>query len=124
MFHQIDYVMIVVSDMNLSVRFYRDLLGIALKFESPDWTEFVTGVTTLALHGGGIKGASAEGFENRAGSCSIGFNVPNLDQTYEELKSKGVVFVMPPSAREGEGTRLAVALGPDGLPISFAQLVK
>ena len=30
---------------------------------------------------------------------------------------------MPPTQREGEGIKLAVALDPDGLPISFAQLM-
>ena len=54
MFKQIDYTMVVVSDMQRSVEFYRDKLGIPLKFQSPDWTEFQTGTTTLALHGGGI----------------------------------------------------------------------
>jgi catechol 2,3-dioxygenase-like lactoylglutathione lyase family enzyme len=34
MFGQIDYTMIVVSDMQRSVEFYRDKLGIPLKFES------------------------------------------------------------------------------------------
>jgi len=53
MFNQIDYTMIVVSDMQRSVEFYRDTLGIPLKFQSPEWTEFATGATTLALHGGG-----------------------------------------------------------------------
>jgi hypothetical protein len=28
---------------------------------------------------------------------------------------------MPPRDREGEGIRLAIALDPDGLPISFAE---
>jgi catechol 2,3-dioxygenase-like lactoylglutathione lyase family enzyme len=46
--------MIVVSNMDRSVEFYRDKLGIPLKFQSPEWTEFATGATTLALHGGGI----------------------------------------------------------------------
>jgi len=32
------------------VKFYRDVLGLKLKFESPGWSEFVTGETTLALH--------------------------------------------------------------------------
>jgi hypothetical protein len=31
---------------------------------------------------------------------------------------------MPPTQREGEGIRLAVAIDPDGLPISFAQLIE
>ena len=45
MFKQIDYTMVVVSDMQRSVEFYRDKLGIPLKFQSPDWTEFQTGTT-------------------------------------------------------------------------------
>ena len=45
------------------------------------------------------------------------------EPTYEELKAKGIRFVMPPMQREGEGIKLAVAIDPDGLPISFAQLM-
>jgi catechol 2,3-dioxygenase-like lactoylglutathione lyase family enzyme len=45
--------MVTVSDMERSVRFYRDTLGLKLRFQSPDWSEFDLGPTTLALHGGG-----------------------------------------------------------------------
>ena len=125
MFKQIDYTMVIVSDMNRSVEFYRDKLGIPLKFQSPDWTEFVTGATTLALHGGGIvqEQSGLEGKDKTAGTCSIGFNVEDVDKTYEELKAAGITFVMPPTQREGEGIKLAVCVDPDGLPISFAQMV-
>lgn len=125
MFKQIDYTMVIVSDMKRSVQFYRDTLGIPLKFESPDWTEFQTGTTTFALHGGGVPRQYQDtGDQSKtAGACSIGFNVDDVDKTYEELKAKGVVFVMPPAQREGEGIRLAVGLDPDGLPISFAQMI-
>jgi len=125
MFKQIDYTMVIVSDMKRSVQFYRDTLGIPLKFESPDWTEFQTGTTTFALHGGGVpRQYQNTGDQSKtAGACSIGFNVDDVDKTYEELKAKGVVFVMPPAQREGEGIRLAVGLDPDGLPISFAQMI-
>jgi len=125
MFKQMDYTMVVVSNMERSVEFYRDKLGIPLKFQSPEWTEFQTGTTTLALHGGGIpaSGPPAGDPSKQAGQCSIGFNVENVDQTYEELQAKGVRFVMPPTQRENEGIRLAVAIDPDGLPVSFAQLV-
>ena len=114
--------MVMVSDMDRSVRFYRDTLGLKLRFQSPDWTEFEMGSTTLALHGGGVP-APPPGKEQYAGRASIGFNVENVDKTFEELKSKGVKFVMPPTQREGEGIRLTVFLDPDGLPISFAQTV-
>jgi lactoylglutathione lyase len=125
MFTQIDYTMVVVSDMQRSVEFYRDKLGIPLKFQSPDWTEFQTGGTTLALHGGGVKGTTPPAGDptKHAGSCSIGFNVEDVDKTYEELKAKGIHFVMPPTQREGEGIKLAVGLDPDGLPIAFAQTI-
>jgi lactoylglutathione lyase len=123
MFKQIDYTMIIVSDMGKAVEFYRDKLGIPLKFESPDWTEFQTGATTLALHGGGVAKQSAGDQSKYAGTCSIGFNTEDLDKTYADLQSRGVRFVMPPTQREGEGIRLAVALDPDGLPVSFAQVL-
>jgi len=124
MFKQVDYTMITVSDMDRSVAFYRDQLGIPLKFQSPEWTEFDTGATTLALHGGGVpRQATAGGGENVAGTCSIGFNVEDVDRTFEELKAKGVRFVMPPTQREGEGIKLAVCIDPDGLPVSFAQMI-
>lgn len=125
MFKQIDYTMVIVSDMARSVEFYRDKLGIALKFESPEWTEFQTGATTLALHGGGIAPERRGGAGDKdAGTCSIGFNVEDVDKTYEELKAKGINFVMPPTQREGEGIKLAVCADPDGLPVSFAQVIE
>ena len=123
MFKQIDYTMVVVSDMQRSVEFYRDKLGVPLKFQTPDWTEFQTGTTTLALHGGGVPATAppAGDSSKQAGSCSIGFNVEDVDKTYQELQAKGIRFVMPPTQREGEGIKLTVCIDPDGLPISFAQ---
>jgi lactoylglutathione lyase len=122
MFQQVDYVMVIVSDMSRSVEFYRDKLGLPLKFETNEWTEFQTGPTILALHGGGTSREKRENNEGQvAGSCSIGFTVKDLDKTYAELKEKGVRFVMPPTQREGEGIKLAVGLDPDGLPVSFAE---
>jgi predicted enzyme related to lactoylglutathione lyase len=49
-----------------------------------------------------------------------GWYVEDLDAVYEDLKDKGVRFVMAPQIREGEGIRLAVFLDPDGCPLSLA----
>ena len=125
MLNKIDYVMVNVSDMDRSVAFYRDTLGLRLKFESPGWSEFETGTTTLALHGE----APASGRENAsmarpaAGTCSLGFSVPDLNSTYAELRERGARFVMPPTEQANEGIRLAVCLDPDGLGISFAEAI-
>jgi|SRR2546429_4105708 len=127
MFKQIDYVMVYVSDMKRSVQFYRDKLGLPLKFESEHWTEFQTGRTTLALHGGAKlprvpKGDVAE--ISDAGTCTIGFTVEDLGETFEQLKGKGVTFMLPPTVREGEGIKLAVFTDPDGLAISLAEMLR
>ena len=47
---QLRYIIKFVADMDKAVKFYRDVLGLRVKFESPGWSEFVTGETTLALH--------------------------------------------------------------------------
>jgi catechol 2,3-dioxygenase-like lactoylglutathione lyase family enzyme len=39
---------IFVSDMKRAVSFYRDVLGLPLKFETPGWTEFATAGASLA----------------------------------------------------------------------------
>ena len=123
--NKIDYVMVTVSNMARSVAFYKDKLGLPMKFGTPEWTEFQTGTTVLALHGGGQPSqAPKDPNAHVAGSCSIGFNVDNLDLAYEQLQAKGVTFVMAPTTREGEGIKLAVAVDPDGLPISFGQAAK
>jgi lactoylglutathione lyase len=123
MFSKVDYVMVNVSDMRRSVEFYRDTLGIRLKFESPGWSEFETGATTLALHAGTRAASSPAATQSGpvAGTCSLGFSVPDLDSAYTELLSRGARFVMPPTEQPNEGIRLAVCVDPDGLSISFAE---
>ena len=113
MFKHADYVMVTVSNMDRSLRFYRDILGLTVKFESKEWSEFITGPTTIALHGGGksVQGSSPSG-ETIAGTCSIGFNVTDLELTFRELQTRGAHFVMPPTRREGEGIKLAVCVDP------------
>jgi lactoylglutathione lyase len=123
-FTKIDYVMTVVQDMSRSLEFYRDILGIPLKFHSDGWAELGTGTTTLALHGAG-KPKAAENVpgphRDLAGTCSIGFRVDDVHAVFDHLKSKGVPFTLPPTPRRNEGIMLAIATDPDGLEISFTQ---
>ena len=37
---KLGYTIKFVADMNKAVHFYKDTLGLTLKFSSPDWTEF------------------------------------------------------------------------------------
>jgi lactoylglutathione lyase len=92
---KLNYVIKFVADMDRAVKFYRDVLGLPLKFESPGWSEFETGDTILGLHPASQK--------NLAGAVELGFNVPDLDKFYEEMKAKGVKFSMPPTKQDFGG---------------------
>ena len=92
---KLNYVIEFVADMDRAVKFYRDTMGLALKFQSPGWSEFATGETTLGLH-------PASG-DNGAGKVEMGFNVPDLGKFYDEMRATGVKFPMPPKKQDFGG---------------------
>ncbi len=115
---RVNYVILIVSDMSRSVAFYRDVIGLPLRFESPGWTEFATEGATIALH----KGSPApEGGEPRlgAGRCRPGLSVPDLDAFHRKMLEHNVPCVEEP--REVFGARVAQYLDPDGLAISIGE---
>ena len=84
-----------VTDMNKAVEFYRDTLGLPLRFESPSWSEFATGGTTLALHPASDK--------NPAGKVEFGFTVADVEAFYRDMSAKGVLFSIPPKKQDFGG---------------------
>ncbi len=92
---KLSYAILYVADMDRAVKFYRDTLSLPLKFQSPHWTEFLTGETTLALHPASTK--------NPVGKVELGFSVPDLQASYRELTTKGVQFAMPPTKQDYGG---------------------
>jgi len=116
---RVQYAIVFVSDMARSVAFYRDVIGLPLRFESPGWTEFQTEGATLALHqseGSAAGDASGMGVP---GSCRPGLAVPDLDAFHRRMTEHGVRCVQEP--REAFGARLAQYADPDGLAISVSQ---
>ncbi len=93
---KLNYVIKFVADMDRAVKFHRDVLGLPLKFESPGWSEFVTGETTLALHPASAK--------NPAGAVELGFTVADIQKFHQEMSAKGVQFTMPPTKQDFGGT--------------------
>ncbi len=92
---KLSYVIKFVADMNRAVKFYRDVLGLQLKFESPGWSEFVTGETRLSLHPASAK--------NPAGAVELGFTVPDVQKFHQDMIAKGVQFSMPPTKQDFGG---------------------
>ena len=113
-----DYIIVYVSDMQRSTAFYRDVLGLPMKFTSPGWTEFNTGTTTVALHTTGDQKLPLSHGRPPAGQAHLGFMVDDLSATYEQLKAQDVFFSLPPQ-KQTSGVTLAVLHDPDGLGISL-----
>jgi len=117
---RLGYAIIFVSDMKRSVAFYRDVIGLPLKFQSPGWTEFATQGATLALHAAEAPNASPDDpHKIPAGRCRPGFAVANLDEFHKRMIDQQVVCIEPP--RSVFGVRLAQYADPDGIGISVSE---
>jgi len=90
---QLAYVMVFVDDMNAGVAFYRDALGLPLRFASPGWAEFETGTTTLALH--------PSSKDNPAGMMRLGFQVPDMAACRTQLGKAGITLTGEPRSEHG-----------------------
>jgi predicted enzyme related to lactoylglutathione lyase len=99
-----------VEDMDKSVQFHVGQLDLKLRFQSPEWSEFDTGATTLALH---IASA-----ENPAGTCQLGLGVPDIEQFYSKAKGNGVQFTALPT--DLHGLRIAKLRDIDGAECSVS----
>ncbi len=119
-FEKPDYIIVFVSDMQRSTAFYRDVLGLPLKFASPGWTEFNTGAVTIALHATSGDGSPQKVSLPPAGNAHIGFMVADLQAAYDALKARGAFFSLPPT-KQNSGVILAVLHDPDGLGITLQQ---
>jgi lactoylglutathione lyase len=108
---RLSYIIEFVADMDRAVKFYRDVIGLPLKFQSSGWSEFATGEITLALHPASEK--------NPAGNLRMGFNASDLQQFYAEMEGKGVRFPMPP-AKQDFGGMLAQFMDSEGAHVSVS----
>src|ERR687883_774170 len=114
MFDRIGAVILLVSDMKRSTRFYRDVLGMELKEQSKDWTEFSKRGTVLALH------PSKKKRIKKNNSMLVGFSVSDFDDVVNGLKKKKVKFYKKP--KEEPFGKHAIIQDPDGHLISIAEI--
>jgi len=107
---QLTYAIKYVADMDRAIAFHRDVLGLPLKFQSPEWSEFATGQTTLALHHSTP--------DKKAGTVELGFASDDLAGFYGRRDELGVEFSRPPT--EMHGVHIAQFRDPDGADTSVS----
>jgi uncharacterized glyoxalase superfamily protein PhnB len=100
------------------VSFYKDTIGLPVKFESEEmgWAEFDLGGISLAVERQDEDDAEAQSLVGRF--VGISLQVDDIDVIYQELTGKGVVFEGPP-AKQPWGGVLAHFKDPDGNTITL-----
>lgn len=106
---KLGYAIHFVADMERAVAFYRDTLGLELKFSSPGWSEFATGATTLALH--------PASKEHPPGTTKIGLHADDIGDLHRRLVAAGVHFTRAPTPEHG--VTLAEFVDSEGARVSL-----
>lgn len=114
-FKKIGSVILIVSEMEKSLVFYKDILGLPIKNQSEAWTEFFVNGTVLALHPAENKTKLKTGI-----NILIGFMVSDLEITVKKLKENKVKFFK--EAKEEPFGKHAIIEDPDGHLISIAEI--
>jgi len=115
-FRKVGAVILLVSNMEKSIKFYSETLELPIKTRSKDWTEFFNNDTVLALHPAPKKKTIL-----KTGSGTlVGFELTDLDPTIKKLKERRVKFFKRP--KEEPFGKHAIVQDPDGHLISIAEI--
>lgn len=106
--------LLYVQEMSRAIRFYRDVMGLKVKLESPGWSEVVRGDTIIGLHAGG---------DGTQTNMPLSFQVADLDSALQEIQRGGGKIVDLPESRPGEPIRLARFADPEGNVVMITQYV-
>ena len=106
--------MLMAQDMGRAVAFYRDIIGLELRSQSPMWSELAFRDAIVALHGGGSGEFHTTG---------LSFQVSDVGAACDEVRSGGGRVVSGPEDRSGEGIRLAELSDPEGNGFALTQYV-
>lgn len=104
--------MLMAQDMNRAVRFYRDVIGLSLAFESEGWSELTHGDAIVALHGG------HNGSRNAIG---LSLQVDDVTTAVAAVVEAGARLESGPTVLDDEGITIADLVDPEGNTIMLTQ---
>lgn len=120
----LDYTVVIVENLDRTLAFYTQKLGLELAHRSGPFAQMNTGTTRLAFF---TREAMAQTLDfalrppaNSAPGFELGFKVDDVDAAYRELTAQGVPSVTAPTDRSW-GQRTAYVRDPDGYLIELVQ---
>jgi len=135
---------IVVSDMERSLEFYRDWLGLEVWADFRDDSAYVQSVT--AVDGANVRmvklrtpdGATIELLQYLShpkdippprDACDVGcshvaFQVDDVDSLYSELKERGIRFNASPAVSPDGYAKVAYCRDPEGVIVELVELME
>ena len=118
---RVDYVILYVEDVDRSIAFYRDLVGLPFKFSESGYAEFATEGTKFALYARSNL-PDLLGREGSSGgmAAEVAFLTTGVDAEAERIREAGVTILAGPVDRPW-GQRTLHFLDPDGHVVEFAQ---
>jgi lactoylglutathione lyase len=118
---RVDYVILYVRDLERSIGFYRDVVGLPFKFRDAGYAEFATEGTKFAL----FDRAMLAGLLGRPGGAGgpggeVCFVVEDVDGEAARLRAAGAEILSGPVDRAW-GHRTLHLADPDGFVVELAQ---
>ena len=133
---------IVVSDMEKSLKFYRDLLGLKVKSLVDEEGEFLDNmlahenvknkVAKLYAKNGNalVELIDSKSYRNKKdrdfftiGASHFALTVDDLDETYDYLIKNGVKFTAPPQQSPDGFVKVTFCEDPDGTLIELVEVI-
>lgn len=120
----LDYVVLIVANLERSLAFYTETLGLALQHRAGSYAQLRAGTTRLSLFTreamAETLGAALEPPSPGAPAFELGFKVGDCDAAFSELVAAGASVACRPTTRPW-GQRTAYVGDPDGNLIELAQ---
>ncbi len=142
MIKDVRHIGIVVNDMDISLKFYKDLLGLKIKSLAEEEGEFLDNMLAhknvknkvAKLYAGNgnalVELIDSKSFANKKnrnfftiGASHFAFTVDNLQETYEYLLENGVKFTAPPQLTPDGYAKVTFCEDPDGTPIELVEVI-
>jgi lactoylglutathione lyase len=119
---QVGYVILFVADLERSVAFYRDLIGLPFKLYGDGYAEFATRGTRFGLYDRNrLQELTGQGPEApRSPGGEVVFLVADVDAEAERVRAAGAAVLEGPVDRAW-GHRTLHLEDPDGFVVELAQ---